>query len=137
MARSSTDRVDDWLATVGPGDAFAALSGLMPEAVVMVVDADRNVVLWSDGAERLLGFSADEAIGNHCLKSHRCSECMGRCGISEFGSVTRSTPTGVTRRKPALSSNTSSAPSYRKRTRAGSPPGPTRISYASRPLSIR
>ena len=52
------------------------------------VDADRNVVLWSEGAERLLGFSAEEAVGSHCLKSHRCAECMAGCGIERLGNVT-------------------------------------------------
>ena len=84
---SETGGLSRWLGTVGPTEAFEALSKLMPEAAVFVVDAERNVLLWSDGAERLLGFSAAEAVGDHCLKSQRCSRCMGECGIAAHGTV--------------------------------------------------
>ena len=90
MAERETDEtrsLSRWLANIGPAEAFETLSRLMPEAAVFAVDADRNVLLWSDGAERLLGFRAEEAVGGHCLKSQRCSRCMGQCGIAVHGSV--------------------------------------------------
>jgi transcriptional regulator with PAS, ATPase and Fis domain len=76
-----------WLSQVGVADAFAALADLPPEAAVFAVDKDRNVVLWSAGAERLLGFSKQEALGAHCLKTSRCARCIAGCGIAEHGAV--------------------------------------------------
>jgi PAS domain S-box-containing protein len=80
--------LQQWLADIGPDGAFGALTELIPQAAVMVVDADRNVVLWNETAEELVGFKAEEAVGSHCLKSHRCVECMGGCGIERHRAVT-------------------------------------------------
>jgi transcriptional regulator with PAS, ATPase and Fis domain len=76
-----------WLGHVGSDEAFAALAEMLPSAAVFAVDGDRNVVMWSDGAEALLGFGRDEVLGEHCLKANRCQECMVGCGIAELGSV--------------------------------------------------
>ncbi len=71
---------------VGIQEAFLALGGLLDEAV-FVVDQDRNIIFWSAGAERLLGYRADEVLGQYCLKANRCVSCMRGCGISEHGEV--------------------------------------------------
>ena len=76
----STDTLGTWLDSVGPREAFESISALLPDATVMVVDADRNVVHWSEGAEKTLGFSADEVLGNHCLKAHS-SDCTSALKI--------------------------------------------------------
>ena len=76
-----------WLTSVGPAEAFEALAALLPNAAVFAVDGDRNVVMWSDGAQALLGFARRDVIGEHCLKSNRCHECMVGCGIAEHGNV--------------------------------------------------
>ena len=76
-----------WLEQVGPSRAFDALASATADAAVFAVDARRNVVYFSKGAERLLGFSAEEVLGAHCLKSNRCVECMRGCGIAEYGTV--------------------------------------------------
>jgi transcriptional regulator with PAS, ATPase and Fis domain len=84
-----TDRsaLDALLGRVGPRDAFEALASLLPDAAVFVVDADRNVVLWSSGAERVLGFPASEVEGRMCLSGIRCRNCMLGCGIAEYGTI--------------------------------------------------
>ena len=76
-----------WLRTTGPSEVLSTLAALCPGAAVFAVDADRNVVLWSEGAQRLLGFSAEEMLGQHCLKANRCHACIQRCGIAERGEV--------------------------------------------------
>lgn len=73
---------------VGAQAAFETLSALLPDAAVFVVDADRNVVHWSDGAVKLLGFSRKEVEGRICLAGIRCRNCMIGCGIAEHGEVT-------------------------------------------------
>jgi PAS domain S-box-containing protein len=79
--------LDGFVAAVGFTEAFEALSGLVRDAAVFVVDHERNVLHWSDGAERLLGFTREEVVGRHCLSSNRCTECMAGCGIAERGYV--------------------------------------------------
>ncbi len=87
IEQDASNALTEWLGGVGSGEAFRSLSTLVPDAAVMVVDSQRNVVLWSDGAERMLGFAAADAIGSHCLKSHRCVQCMGGCGIEQHGAI--------------------------------------------------
>jgi transcriptional regulator with PAS, ATPase and Fis domain len=79
--------LQSWLDLVGGPEAFAALADLWPDAAVFAVDRDRNVVLWSKGAERLLGFAAADLLGQHCLKGSRCAACMQGCGLTEHGLV--------------------------------------------------
>ncbi len=76
-----------WLRRTGAEAAFAALGELLEDHALFVVDADRNVVHWSAGAERLLGFKAEEMLGAHCLKGFRCPACMAGCGVAERGVV--------------------------------------------------
>jgi PAS domain S-box-containing protein len=66
---------------------FETLAEFYPDHAVFAVDADRNVVFWSRGAERVLGFRAEEVLGHHCLKANRCTTCMRGCGIAEHGRV--------------------------------------------------
>ncbi len=81
-----------WVRRIGPVHAFqelaeAALEALPPGAAGFAVDADRNVVWWSDSAVALLGFSDDEILGHHCLKANRCPQCMKGCGLATHGAV--------------------------------------------------
>lgn len=86
-ASPSLSALPPWLAAVGDARAFAALADLWPDAAVFAVDGERNVVFWSEGAERLLGFSAKDTVGQHCLKGSRCPECMAGCGLTDMGGV--------------------------------------------------
>ena len=81
-----------WVRQVGPATPVLALAELVSEALgegaaVFAVDADRNVVLWSEGAQALLGFTADEMVGQHCLKANRCESCMRSCGLVDHGAI--------------------------------------------------
>jgi transcriptional regulator with PAS, ATPase and Fis domain len=80
--------LDSLLETIGPEAAFRCLAELFPDAAVFAVDAERNVVHWSDGAQRLLGFTREEAMGRLCLSSIRCRTCTIGCGIAKYGTVT-------------------------------------------------
>jgi DNA-binding NtrC family response regulator len=87
VSRESPQRLTAFLDAVGPVAAFEALAELVPDAAVFAVDADRNVLLWSSGAERLLGYPRDEVIGRLCLSGIRCRNCLVGCGIAKVGSV--------------------------------------------------
>ena len=54
---------------------------------MFAVDAERNVVLWSRGAEHVLGFGADEVEGRLCLAGIRCRNCMLGCGLAEYREI--------------------------------------------------
>ncbi len=82
-----TEPLDRWVDSVGGGASVAALASLLPDAVVFVVDADRRILFWSDGAERLLGFKAGDVLGQPCGAGNRCRHCASGCGISERGVV--------------------------------------------------
>lgn len=77
-----------WLDAIDPSVGFTTLAGLIEQAAVFIVDRDRAVQYWNKGAENLLGFRAEEVLGQHCLKSNRCPQCMRGCGIAEHGRVT-------------------------------------------------
>ncbi|MCB9740625.1 MAG: sigma 54-interacting transcriptional regulator [Deltaproteobacteria bacterium] len=89
--------LDSFLAEVGPAAALRSLTALLPDAAVFAVDAERNIVCWSEGAERLLGYRQDEVVGRYCLHANRCHQCMIGCGISEHGQV-RDVPLVLLRR---------------------------------------
>jgi transcriptional regulator with PAS, ATPase and Fis domain len=72
---------------VGAEEVFRTLTELFPEAAVFAVDSERRVLAWSSGAERLLGFRADDVIGEFCLKGIRCDRCMSGCGVQTFPKI--------------------------------------------------
>lgn len=81
-----SDALGRLLESVGAPDVMAALGDLV-DAAVFVVDGQRNIVFWSKGAERLLGYRSEEVVGEYCLKANRCVSCMKGCGISEHGEI--------------------------------------------------
>nr|AMK59613.1 Fis family PAS modulated sigma-54 specific transcriptional regulator [uncultured bacterium UPO76] len=87
LPSEATRPLDALLDHVGPYAAFETLASLLPDAAVFVVDGDRNVVLWSEGAERVLGFSRKEVQGRMCLSGIRCRNCMLGCGLAEHGKI--------------------------------------------------
>lgn len=80
-------RFADWLERVGAARLIGGLSQLWDGAGWFVVDADQRVVAWSEGAEALLGFPAEDVVGEHCRKANRCTSCMRGCGLMERGLV--------------------------------------------------
>lgn len=75
----ATTPLETWLRRTGPDLGFAALVDAVPDALVYVVDADRNLVFWSPGAAERLGYRAEAVVGAHCLKGVRCPECVAGC----------------------------------------------------------
>ena len=73
--------LDAWAERVGPAQLAASLAELDPSAAVFAVDAERQVLLWSAGAERLLGIPAEEALGRGCRESQRCVRCLEACDL--------------------------------------------------------
>ena len=70
-----------------PEEAFRTLAELFPDAAVFAVDGERTVIHWSDGAQKLLGFTREEAMGRLCLSSIRCRTCTIGCGIAKHRTV--------------------------------------------------
>ena len=75
------------LETIGPETAYRTLADLLPDAAVFAVDGERNIVHWSDGAERVLGFTREEALGRLCLSSIRCRTCTLGCGLARHREI--------------------------------------------------
>lgn len=63
------------------------IAHLMPDAVVFVVDKNRRIRFWSSGAEKQLGFTSAELVGEICLSGNRCVQCMKGCSLSEKGKI--------------------------------------------------
>ncbi|MFM8330185.1 MAG: sigma-54 interaction domain-containing protein [Candidatus Methylumidiphilus sp.] len=76
-----------WLSQIGPSLAVEALSELLGEAALYAVDAEGNVLFWSLGAERLLGYSAEHVLGQPCRLALRCADGQAYCCVSEQGSI--------------------------------------------------
>jgi two-component system response regulator AtoC len=81
------DLLEGFLSQVGAAEVVRALAELIPEAAVFMVDRDRNVTYWSAGAERLLGFTREQMLGQSCRTGNRCDRCLSGCGIAEHGEV--------------------------------------------------
>ncbi|HYE34461.1 sigma-54 interaction domain-containing protein [Methylocaldum sp.] len=75
-----------WLSTVGPDRALSTLAELMG-GVVFAVNAEGEILLWSRGAERLLGFSGDQALGQPCGSVIRCRESDVRDSVAQEGRI--------------------------------------------------
>ncbi len=84
---TETRLLERLLVRLGAAEAFETLAALLPEAAVFAVDAERQIVHWSPGAERLLGDPAEQAVGRLCLNAIRCRECLLGCGIAEHGQI--------------------------------------------------
>ncbi|MBX2803413.1 MAG: PAS domain-containing protein [Myxococcales bacterium] len=79
--------LDAFVERIGSADLVEALGELLGDTALFVVDSERQVVHWNAGAETLLGWTREQAVGSHCLKTNRCIQCIQECGISKHGSV--------------------------------------------------
>ncbi len=80
--------VDHWLQHHSLRDLLQAWVDLLPDEIAaFAVDQDRNIVLWNNAAEKLLGMKAQEVLGQNCRKVNRCQECLVGCPIAEFGKL--------------------------------------------------
>jgi transcriptional regulator with PAS, ATPase and Fis domain len=70
----------------GESEVLIAALEAFPGAA-FIVDGERAIRWWSQGAEALLGFGAEQVLGEHCLKSNRCQQCIQGCGVEEHGAI--------------------------------------------------
>jgi diguanylate cyclase (GGDEF)-like protein/PAS domain S-box-containing protein len=71
------------------GERYKAIVDTLYDGVY-IVDRQRRITYWNDGAERITGFSADHVIGRSCSDNllrhidHNGTElCLGRCPLAE------------------------------------------------------
>ena len=75
-----------WLRNFGK-ESLQHIANTFSESAVFIVDHTQTILYWSEGAEQLLGFTASEIEGQHCLKGIRCQTCMKGCGIKQFPTI--------------------------------------------------
>lgn len=83
----SSPFLNHWLSQVGPHVAVEALSDLLEGGALYAVDAEGQVLFWSQGAERLLGFSHGQVLGQPCRQAIRCADGQPFCCVSAQGSI--------------------------------------------------
>lgn len=69
-----------WLRKYGE-QTLTIFDGLFSEEAFFITDATQNIIFWSQGAEALLGFTKEEAVGAHCLKTNRATQCISTCSV--------------------------------------------------------
>ncbi|MED5372696.1 MAG: sigma 54-interacting transcriptional regulator [Myxococcota bacterium] len=87
MKHPPSHALSRWLRQVGAFQVLDGLGDALDDTAVFIVDADQEVLFWSSGAERLLGWTPDQVIGQHCLKANRCQQCVRTCGVREYSRV--------------------------------------------------
>jgi transcriptional regulator with PAS, ATPase and Fis domain len=75
--------LDGWLGQIGPSAAIEALTDMFDCGVVYAIDGAGQILFWSRGAERLLGFEGSAVIGRDCRDILRCEQPESLCGIAE------------------------------------------------------
>jgi len=83
----SSPFLNRWLSQVGPNVALEALAELLDGGALYVVDSQGQVLFWSLGAQRLLGFSHDDVLGKPCRLAIRCADGRPFCCVSEQGRI--------------------------------------------------
>lgn len=79
--------LEDWVKQVGTVEAMISLLELFSDLALFIVDSQRQILAWNKGAERLLGYSKKEVLGEHCRMISRCHECMIGCPIATRGKL--------------------------------------------------
>lgn len=64
-------------------ESLELINSILPSAVIFTVDRERRITYWSESAEKILGFSTNDLLGENCLTGNRCNQCMAGCGMSE------------------------------------------------------
>jgi two-component system, NtrC family, response regulator AtoC len=87
MSQNETNHLHKrWLRKQGQ-ELISAIGELIVDAAMFIVDGDQKIIYWSPQAEQLLGWTADEVLGEFCLKSNRCIQCLGGCGIQKHRNI--------------------------------------------------
>lgn len=89
-------RLNLWLAGLGGNAVLSALADMAEAGAVYILDAEGRILFWSAGAERLLGFTADETLDRNAASVILCRECDGLAPLIERGRVDGE-PTAVQR----------------------------------------
>ncbi len=69
-----TLNLESWLRRNGVGETFRALAELLPDAAVIVTDAERRVLHWTPEAERLFGHASQAVAGLPCPDGVVCDD---------------------------------------------------------------
>jgi len=83
----SSPYLNQWLNQIGPNIALEALTDLLEGGALYGVDGEGRVLFWSLGAERLLGFSHEQILGQPCRLAIRCADGRPYCCASAQGSI--------------------------------------------------
>lgn len=78
MRRGNKKQPAEWLNLVGTLD---------PDTAWFAVDDQQKITWWSPGAESLLGFQAEDVVGQHCSKAVLCVRCGVACGLKQYGRI--------------------------------------------------
>ncbi len=82
-----------------PQENELVLDVLQIPGAAFAVNANQQIVAWNDAAERLLGYRADDVLGNYCYdvltpdRSADCRECRFRCVAQAKSRRGRAAPT--------------------------------------------
>lgn len=60
-----------WLQTVNPIQLITRLAELSDDCALFIVDSKQQIILWSSGAEKLLGLTQVEVLGKLCPEPYR------------------------------------------------------------------
>ncbi|RIZ65581.1 MAG: PAS domain-containing protein [Methylococcales bacterium] len=60
---SLSNSFNHWLKHLGPDQVIKALTNLIDTTTALAVDVNGNILYWSNGAEKLLGWSSTEVLG--------------------------------------------------------------------------
>lgn len=83
----SSPFLNRWLSQIGPNIALETLTDLLDGGALYGVDGEGRVLFWSRGAERLLGFSHEQILGQSCRQAIRCADGRPYCCVSEQGTI--------------------------------------------------
>lgn len=76
-----------WLSQIGPNLVLESLTDLLDGGALYGVDGQGMVQFWSRGAERLLGFSHEQILGQPCRLAIRCVDGRPYCCVSAQGTI--------------------------------------------------
>jgi two-component system, NtrC family, response regulator AtoC len=93
MYQNETQQINkQWLRRQGQ-ELIEAIGEILPNSAMFIVDGNQKIIYWSPQAESLLGWAADEVVGEFCLKSNRCLQCIEGCGIQQHRNIQGATLT--------------------------------------------
>ncbi|TPQ26730.1 sigma-54 interaction domain-containing protein [Methylomonas koyamae] len=83
----SSPQLKRWLGQIGADQVLEVMTDLFETGAVFIVDANSDILLWSKGAEQLLGLSAASAVGKPCKTTLNCDNDNDPCNLAQLGIV--------------------------------------------------